>query len=116
MQKLDPSRNNMAAKRYRLSKQAVKDIDDIANYLVAKSPAAARQVLLELKATFKALSATPELGSRCDDLKFGIRQFVPSRPANKLIVFYYVRSDGVEISDVIHSARDWHSMFDSGER
>jgi plasmid stabilization system protein ParE len=106
----------MAEMRYRLSNRATEDVDEIANYLVVKSPTAARRVVLELKTTFKALAANPELGSLCDDLKAGIRQFVPSRPANKFIMFYYVRSDGVEISDVIHSSRDWQSMCDSGER
>jgi toxin ParE1/3/4 len=106
----------MAAIRYRLSNRACDDIDQIASYLVAQNPGAARRVVLELKATFKALALNPELGSRCDELKSGIRQFVPSRPANKYVVFYYVRSDGVEISDVVHSSRDWQRLFASGER
>ncbi len=106
----------MAAKHYRLSKRATEDIDQIANYLVVQSPEAARRIVLELKTTFKVLATNPELGNRCDDLKSGVRQFIPSRPANKFIVFYYAVAGGVEISDVIHSARDWQTMFGSGER
>ena len=106
----------MSANRYRLSNRASDDIEKIANYLVDQSPDAARRIVLELKTTFKVLAANPELGARCDDLKSGIRQFIPSRPANKLIIFYYVMAEGVEISDVIHSARDWQTMFNSGER
>jgi toxin ParE1/3/4 len=106
----------MAANRYRLSNRASGDVEEIANYLVSQSPGAARRIVLELKATFKVLAANPELGSRCEDLRPGIRQFVPSRPANKYIVFYYSLADGVEISDVIHSARDWQSMFTAGVR
>jgi toxin ParE1/3/4 len=42
--------------------------------------------------------------------------FIPSRPANNYIVFYYPGTDGIEISDVVHAAQDWPQMFASGER
>jgi hypothetical protein len=31
-------------------------------------------------------------------------------------VLYYQMDDGVMISDVVHSARDWVGMLESGER
>lgn len=97
-----------------LSRQARSDLDDISAYLAEQSPAAPRKVLLELWKTFELLAANPEIGNRRDDLHPNVRMFIPSRPASSYIVFYYPRSDGVEVSDIIHAARDWSEMFASG--
>jgi toxin ParE1/3/4 len=71
---------------------------------------------LELWNTFELLAANPEIGSQRDDLHPHVRMFTPARPASNYIVFFYPRTDGVEIADVVHAARDWLGMFASGER
>ena len=106
----------MAAPQFYLSRRARAYLDLIADYLAKHSATAPRRVLLELWNTFKVLAASPEIGNRRDDLHPNVRTFTPSRPASSYIVFYYPRADGVEISDVIHAARDWPEMFASGER
>jgi toxin ParE1/3/4 len=106
----------MASRRYFLSRQARADLDSIAAYLREKSPSAARRVLTELFRTFQFLAAAPESGTQRDDLYPKARLFTPSRPAANYVVFFYARSDGVEISDIIHAAQDWEGMFSRGER
>jgi len=106
----------MAARRFFLSRRAGADLDSIADYLAKHNRRAARRVLQELGETFLSLAKNPELGNRRDDLHPLIRTFTPSRPASNYIVFYYPRADGVEVSDVIHAARDWPNMFATGER
>jgi toxin ParE1/3/4 len=106
----------MAAPRFYLSRRARADLDSITEYLASQSTIAPRRVLLELWNTFEFLAANPEVGNRRDDLHPNVRMFTPSRPASNYIVFYYPRESGVEISDVIHAARDWTGMFASGER
>jgi toxin ParE1/3/4 len=106
----------MASRRYRISRRARADLDSIASYLAAASSIAARRVLLELEATFQSLARDPEIGTRRHDLHPNIRIFVPSRPASNYVVFYYPCPDGIEISDVVHAARDWIGMFSTGER
>lgn len=106
----------MALQRYRLSSQAVVDLEQIADYLGDQSQSAADRVLDELFRTFDALAISTEMGMSLHELRPGLRMFVPSKPAASYAVFYYLVSDGVMISGVIHSARDWIGMFSSGER
>ena len=106
----------MARRRYRLSHQALADLEEIADHLGDQNASAADRVLEELLRTFQSLAANPELGTRREDLYSGIRLFVPPKPAGNYAVFYYPVSDGVEVSDVIHAARDWVGLFSRGER
>jgi toxin ParE1/3/4 len=106
----------MASRRYYLSRRAQDDLDEIASYLAERSPDSARRVLGELRHTFKLLARNPESGTRRDDLHPNVRLFTPSRPASNYAIFFYPRPDGIEISDVIHAARDWIGMFSSGQR
>jgi toxin ParE1/3/4 len=105
----------MRTRRYRLSRQASADLDAISDFLAARSQSAARRVMLELRDTFQFLADHPDAGTGRDDLRPGLRIFVPSRPASNYVVFY--RScEIVEIITVVHAARDWTEMFASGER
>lgn len=65
--------------------------------------------------TFQFLAENRQLGSSLDAVRHGLRMFIPSRPADKYVVLYYQTSDGVMISDVIHSARDWVGIVDRRE-
>jgi toxin ParE1/3/4 len=106
----------MAAHRYRLSRRARSDLDAIAGYLSENSPEAARGVLIELRDTFHLLARNPEIGTARDDLHPNVRLFTPAKPASNYVVFFYQSAGEVEISDVIHAARDWEGMFARGER
>jgi toxin ParE1/3/4 len=106
----------MAARRYKLSRRARADLDSISDYLGERSPKSARRVLNELCNAFEYLARNPESGTRRDDLHPGVRIFAPPRPARNYVINFYPRPDGVDISDVIHSARDWAGMFAGGER
>ncbi len=101
---------------YRLSRQADADLDDIADYVAADSPRAAIGILGALHDAFQTLAASPEIGNLRDDLMPSLRMFSPKRPASNYIIFYYVILDGIEVSDVIHGARDWVTLFSRGER
>jgi toxin ParE1/3/4 len=106
----------MESKRYRLSNRAVRDLEEIADYIGSQSIDAADRVIDELSRTFEMLAHLPEIGTGLDDLRTGLRFFVPSRPAANYAVFFYRSAEGVLISDVIHSARDWVGMLSRGER
>jgi len=103
--------------RYRLSRQADADLDDIADYVAAETPRAALRILDTLREAFRILAVSPEIGTLRDDLMPNLRIFSPKRPASNYIIFYYLLPDGgIEISDVLHAARDWVSLFSSGQR
>src|SRR4051812_37008641 len=106
----------MAARTYRLSSQAARDLEDIADYLGDRSIDAADRVLDELTRCFKLLARNPDIGTGLDEVRPGLRRFVPSRPAANYSIFFYRSAEGVIISDVVHSARDWVGMLTRGER
>ncbi len=103
-------------RRLRISRQADADLDEIAETIGADNPVAAVDVLDKLQATFWLLAEHPEIGTLREDIAANIRMFSPSKPASSYIIFYYPLPDGVEISDVIHGARDWLDLFKGRER
>ena len=105
----------MSLNRYRLSRHATVDLEQIADYLGDRSPAAADRVIDTLFRTFDALTSNPEIGTSLDHLRADLQMFVPDRPADRYVVFYYRVPDGILIAGVIHSARDWLGMFMRGE-
>jgi plasmid stabilization system protein ParE len=67
----------MGVPTYRLTNQALADLEDISDYLGERSPSAAIRVLNELERTFKALALNPVMGAQRDDLHVGLRMFCP---------------------------------------
>jgi len=102
--------------RYRLSRRADRDLDEILEYVADRSPDAAVRILEALEETFRLLASSPLIGTLREDLRPNLRVFRSKRPADKYLVFFYPLSDGVEISTVIHGARDYLGMFLRGER
>ena len=103
--------------RYRLSRQADADLDDIARYVAVDNPRAAVGIIEALEEAFRILANTPEIGSLRDDLMPSLRMYSPRRPASNYIIFYYMLPGRqIEISDVIHASRDWATLFQSGQR
>ena len=102
--------------RYRLSRQADKDLDEIATYLGERSPSAAVRVIEALHDPFTVLGRSPLLGTLRDDLRTNLRVFRCKKPADSYLIFYFPLPDGVEISTVIHASRDYLGMFAQGER
>jgi len=101
---------------YRLSHQALEDLESIADYLGSRDLESANRVLDTLEKTFELLNSNPEMGVLREDLHVGVRLFVPASPAANYAIFYYSAPDGIEISDVLHAARDWVGIFIRGER
>jgi plasmid stabilization system protein ParE len=106
----------MAAQTYRLTKQALTDLDEIGDFLRDRSRLASIRVLDGLADTFKMLAVNPEIGTKRDDLHAGLRMFSSPKPANNYAVFCSILPDGVLITDVIHAARNWTDRFHSGDR
>jgi toxin ParE1/3/4 len=87
-----------------LDKEVRQDLDDIWNYIGVEkgSPAAARRLIERLFEAFSALARQPLLGEARHDLGADVRAFVV-RP---FVVLYRPQSNGVQIAQVVHSARD----------
>lgn len=106
----------MAHRKYRLSRRAIADLEEIAEYLGNHSPKASGRVIQALYRTFDSLSKSPEIGTSMHNMRPGLRMLVPSKPAANYIIFFYAERPGILISDVIHAARNWEGLFSSGKR
>ena len=106
----------MTRHRFRIARRAVADLEEIAEYIGQRNPSAADRVIDVLFRSFAQLADNPDYGISLDELRSNLRMFQPSKPAAKYLVFYYFVPDGVMISAVIHSARDWIGLFSRGER
>lgn len=105
----------MSDGRYRLSRRAHADMEGIAGYIGERNPAAADRVIDVLVDSFSVLAVHPELGTRRDDLRPGLRVYSPPRPAQNYVVLFYQSSNGVDINGVVHGARNWPELASSGD-
>lgn len=101
----------MSNRRYRISRRAHADLEHIANYIGDRNPSAADRVIDALIGCFSTLADSPEIGTKRDDLRSGLRIFSPPRPAHNYVVLYYLSSGNIEVAAVIHGARDWPDLF-----
>ncbi|MEZ6059361.1 MAG: type II toxin-antitoxin system RelE/ParE family toxin [Planctomycetaceae bacterium] len=102
--------------RYRLSRQADDDLEAIADWIARQNPAAADKVLDALLGSIRNLARNHGSGSLRDDLRPGLRIFPAKRPAQNYVICYYEIPDGIEVSTVLHSRRDWIGLFERGNR
>lgn len=81
---------------------AERSLDEIWLYVAKDNPAAAEQLLRSFAQASHRLADFPELGEARDDLAGGVRQL----SVGKCVLFYRLRSDGIELLLVLHGARD----------
>lgn len=88
---------------------AMHDMADILEYVSEESETRGLEILGALFRQANLLVESPWIGrSRHDDLGPGIR----SIPVGSYLLFYRVKSDGVEVLRVFHGARDLQRLFD----
>lgn len=92
--------------RYRLSRQAERDLEDIWVYLTQQDELLADKQIAQILDRFPMLSQFPNMGKQRDDLMAGLRSF----PVKPYIIFYNKITDGIEVVRVLHQARDIDSQ------
>lgn len=92
---------------YTFTPQAVRDLDEIYNYVASSDMLAAGELLDRLTALFRKLSVMPGLGRNRPEIKQNIRSF----PTGKYVIYYRVVEGGIQIMRVIHGARDIEKLF-----
>lgn len=90
--------------RFTLDSKVHGDLDNIWDFIGVErgNPRAARRLIGRLYEAFSSLARQPEMGERREDLGPNVRAFVV-RP---YLVLYRPRPGGVQIAQVVHSARD----------
>ena len=95
----------------RLSRQAKEDLVGIQERIASYNSSAAIRVIETIEEALELLATHPEMGSLRDDLDPDLRLFSLRHPAHNYIIFFYPISDGIEVSQIVHGATDWLSMF-----
>jgi toxin ParE1/3/4 len=93
--------------RFRLSRQAEQDLEDIWLYLGKHNELIADQQIAQILDRFPMLSQFPDMGRQRDDLLTGLRSF----PIKPYLIFYTKITDGIEIVRVLHQSRDIETQF-----
>lgn len=93
--------------RYHLSRFALADLDQIWELIARDNPTAAREAISRILNAIDKLIDFPGMGPACDDLHAGMRRF----PVPPYLVFYFPREGGIDVTRVIHGARDLPAMF-----
>lgn len=106
----------MGKRLYRISRRAHTDLQGIASYIGTRNPAAADRVIDALIGSFSTVADNPEVGTKRDDLRTGLRVYSPPRPAQNYVVLFYRSDTGIEIAGVVHGARNWPELFSQGDR
>lgn len=93
--------------RYRISKQAEQDLEDIWLYVAQNDEVAADLLIAKVLNQFPMLAKFPDIGKKRSELMKGLRSF----PVKPYIIFYTRTSDRIEIVRVLHQARDIENQF-----
>ena len=94
--------------RFRLSKNALQELDEIFVYWATRASLEVADRLVEaLEEHFGLLGESPGIGRRCDEIADGVRCF----PAGKYLIYYRKARGSVEILHVFHGARDQSKMM-----
>lgn len=92
---------------YFLSTQAVRDLTEINNYLLANNQAAAIAFLDKISQKLERLAQFPKIGRRRDELSPLLRSF----PFQIYLIFNREVEGGIEIARVISGYRDLAALF-----
>ena len=98
--------------RFRLSTRGRTDLAEVHHYIAQDNPPAADQFIDGLFELFQLLAHNSMIGQERTDLRPALRSITHG----KYVVFFYPGRDGVEITGVVHGARDVESLFHTGER
>ena len=94
-------------RRYRLSRRAKKDLDEIWLYIARDSIESANRFLDLLTDKFPLLADSPRMGRLREELQPDLRSF----PVKNYLIYRPLGKTGVSIVRVVHGARDLRSLF-----
>lgn len=91
-----------------LSPEAAADLEEIADFIASENVDAALRVLTEIRQAMERLTDAPEIGHSREDLTSEPFRFWPVR---RYLVIYRASPEAVEVSRILHSARDVESIL-----
>lgn len=92
---------------YFFTNAAVKDLDDICEYIGQQNLKAASKLFDTIRKKCKLVANFPNMGKSYSKLSTNLRGFV----VEDYVVFYYPREDGIDIVRVVSCYRDLEFLF-----
>jgi len=89
------------------TRDALADLDDIQDYLLPYSQAAAAHTIQTIERSCRRLSQFPLMGASRDALQAGMR----SHPSGKYTIYYRPLNGGIEGLRILHASRDVTGLF-----
>ncbi|MEO0686097.1 MAG: type II toxin-antitoxin system RelE/ParE family toxin [Cyanobacteria bacterium J06649_11] len=97
--------------RFKISKGASQDLEDIWSYIAKNNTRAADKVFDKLREKFAQLAKFPQMGKGREDLAIYLRSF----PVGSYLIFYRIIDEGIEIVRIVHSLQDIEQIFQDTE-
>ena len=97
---------------YSFTDAAVKDLDDICEYIARQNSQAASKIFDAIRKKCRLVADFPNMGKSYSRISANLRGFA----VEDYIVFYYPREDGIDIVRVISGYRDFESLFLEDEK
>jgi toxin ParE1/3/4 len=99
-------------REFRLTEPAIKDIEEIADYIAKQSGLVESELFLsKLDAKFVKITQFPNLGRKRDEILPGIRSF----SVDSYLILYVPIGQDVEIFRVISGYRDLTALFSDSD-
>lgn len=92
---------------YSLSDEAVRDLEELCDYIAQTEPKVASRIFDSIRQRCKLLAQFPIMGKSYSRLAPDLRGFV----IEDYIIFYYPRQGGVDIARIISGYRDLETLF-----
>ncbi len=92
---------------YSFSDTAIRDLDEICNYIAVQNSKAASQLFDLIRQKCKLVANFPNMGKSYSRLESNLRGFV----VEDYIIFYDPTPDGINIARVVSGYRDLEDLF-----
>ncbi len=89
------------------TRQARTDVLDIWEFIAVDNTAAADKVVRRLDEVIHLLAQQPDLGSRQDRYRVGLR----CMPVGNYLIFYDQIPDAIRVLRILHGARRWEDLL-----
>ena len=92
---------------YSFSDTAIRDLDEICNYIAVENSKAASQLFDKIRQKCKLVANFPNMGKSYSRLEPSLRGFI----VEDYIIFYCPSPDGINIARVVSGHRDLDDLF-----
>lgn len=92
---------------YSFSDAAVQDLESLCEYLAQSEPKLASKLFDSIRQKCNLVAGFPAMGKSYAQLAPNLRGFI----VDKYIIFYYPRTDGIDVACIVSGYRDLESLF-----